>query len=283
MVISGKTRLVGLIGYPLEHTLSPLIHNSLFEKFGLDACYVPLPVKPERLTEAIAGLRAFGFLGANVTMPHKTEVIRLLDFLDTQAEISESVNTIRIEADALIGYNTDGTGFCDSIQKEVGLNIEGLKVVLLGAGGAARSIAVALAARGCCSISIVNRTVEKAEYIKSLIEKTGMKTRVSIFALSEDYRSAIEDARLIVNATPLEDMEREGYRFPFECIAPGSVVCDLKYVKTPSVFLSRASLHKAVTVDGKGMLIYQAALAFRLWTGIDPPIDFMRRVLQSAI
>ncbi len=283
MVITGKTRLVGLIGYPLEHTLSPFIHNALFKKFGLDVCYVPLPVKPGLLHEAIRGIRAFQFLGANVTMPYKTEILPTLDSLDSQAEISRSVNTVKLEHDLLVGYNTDGTGFCLSVEEQTGTPIEGSRVVILGAGGAARSIAVSLATRGCHSIVVVNRTIEKAEYIKALVEKCSRSTKVLIFSPSDNYADALREANLIINATPLEEIEKGGYAFSFENIAPGTIVCDLKYFKSPSSFLRRAAEYGALTLDGRGMLIHQAALGFRIWTGIDPPIDFMRNVLESAI
>lgn len=283
MLITGRTKLVGLIGYPLEHTLSPVIHNALFEKFGLDVCYVPLPVKPGYLHDAVKGLRAFQFLGANVTMPYKTEILPALDSLDSQAEISRSVNTVKLEDDSLFGYNTDGTGFCMSVEKEARTLIEGSKVLILGAGGAARSIAVALATRGCSLIAVVNRTIEKAEYIKRLLEECAEGTDVLIFSPSADYESVLRGANLIINATPLEDIEKGGYAFRFEHIAPGAVVYDLKYSQRPSLFLRRAAESGALTFDGKGMLIYQAALAFRIWTGIDPPLDFMRNVIQSAI
>ena len=163
--ISGKTSLVGLIGWPVTHSLSPRMHNAAFAELGLDWAYVPLPVQPDDVEQALKGLAALNFVGANVTVPHKQAVIRYMDELSDAARITGAVNTIQLKEGKFEGYNTDAIGFLNALQ-EAGCNPKGMRVAVLGAGGAARAVVFALARAGADSIIVLNRTAERGDQFR---------------------------------------------------------------------------------------------------------------------
>jgi shikimate dehydrogenase len=272
-MISGKTRLLALIGHPVSHSLSPEMHNASFTADGLDFAYVCLDVVPEDLPVAVAGLRALNFRGFNITMPHKRAMLSLLDELDEGARISGAVNTVVIEGSKLCGYNTDGGGLVEAC-KEAGVEIAGRRVLLLGAGGAAAAVALAFGEVGVGELRVVNRSVEHAEELRNKLRGAGLK-KVEAHpydALDETAR----EAEVIVNATPLGMKDEDPLPIPAEYLDEGRAVCDAVYRPGRETALVREARERgARVVTGQRMLLYQGVLAQRLWTGREPNVKAM--------
>jgi shikimate dehydrogenase len=274
----GQTQLVGIIGWPVAHSLSPEMHNAAFAYMNLNWRYVPLPVRPEDLPNALKGLNALGFRGVNVTVPHKVNVIPLLDHVSEAAQIVGAVNTIRIERSSgkLEGLNTDMTGFlADLAANKIALG-KGARVVVLGAGGAARAVGAGLSRSGG-HVTFVNRTVEKAETIVQFLKSSWSSADVQAApfdALAEVSRNAT----LIINATPVGMWPEvdstpwpEGVPFPKE-----ATIYDTVYRPIQTRLMRDAEAAGLRAVGGLGMLVYQGVAALEVWTGRQPPIDVMK-------
>lgn len=283
MHIDGNTRLVGIIGNPLDHTLSPIIHNSAFDYMGLDWCYVPLTVEEESLEPALEGIRALRFAGVNVTMPFKTEVLPLLDEVAMFAESVGAVNTILLDKGKLIGYNTDGRGFYTALVRDLGYEVRGRKILVLGAGGASRGVTVSLALAGCESIVIVNRSPERSRQLSEIILKSAPEVEVTWLSPDDNYDMAVADSDVIINATPLTTFSGSSLRVPVAMLNKNQLVCDLNYSLYQPPLLQEAEARGAQVMDGKGMLLYQAAAAFEIWTGLEAPVEVMRMALLKAL
>ncbi len=283
MKLDGSTRLVGLIGDPVGHSLSPIIHNAAFDYMGLNWCYVPLSVQRQRLREAIEGIKALGFTGVNVTMPFKTDVLGLLDEVAMFAESVGAVNTILIDKDRLIGYNTDGRGFYTALVRDMGYDVRGRKVLVLGAGGASRSVTVSLALAGCASITIVNRSPERSRQLVDIIKKSVPDIRADWLSPSDNYDMLVAESDVIINATPLTTFTGSVLRVPVAMLNRNQIVCDLNYSLYQPPLLQEAEARGAQVIDGKGMLLYQAAAAFEIWTGLEAPVEVMRGALLRAL
>lgn len=280
-VISGKTKLCGLIGDPVEHTMSPVMHNAAFRELGLDYLYLPFRVKTEELGKAIEGMRALNLRGLNVTIPHKVDVIRFLDELDPLAEKIGAVNTIVNDNGVLTGYNTDASGFLQAL-RERGVEPEGKKVVILGAGGASRAISFILADRGAHLI-ILNRLLE-LDWAEALARRISQVFSQEVAALelnSENLAGALEKAAILVNATSV-GMSPNIDQTPFDAglLRPDLVVFDVVYNPIKTRLLREAEAVGAKTIGGLNMLVWQGALAFEKWTGQPAPVELMR---QEAI
>lgn len=283
MQIRGSTRLAGILGYPVSHSLSPLMHNAAYAAMGLNLCYVPLPVSPEGLGSAIAGLRAMQFLGANVTIPHKVAVTGHLDRLAESARRVGAVNTIVNEDGSLVGHNTDGTGFIRALEEAVAVDYSGAPVLLLGAGGAARSVAMALADRGVPRIAIVNRGRARADELRQALKDKHPSLPVETRLLDADYNDLTAAAKIIINATPAGMSERlKSELIAVDSLSEEQIVCDLVYSQTQATPLLLAARAKgAKALGGLGMLIHQGAEAIRLWTGSTPPVEVMKEAIES--
>jgi shikimate dehydrogenase len=283
MRIDGDTRVVGIIGNPLGHTLSPTIHNAAFDYMGLNWCYVPFPVEEGRLHEAIEGIRSLRLGGVNVTMPFKTDVLPLLDEVTTFAQSVGAVNTVLMDKGRLIGYNTDGRGFYTSLARDVGYEVKGRRVLILGAGGAARSVTVSLALAGVSSITIVNRSADRSRQLTEIIESSAPEVSVSWLTPDDNYDLVVADSDVIINATPLTAFQGSVLRVPVAMLNRNQLVCDLNYSLYQPPLLQEAEARGAQVVDGKGMLLYQAAAAFEIWTGLEAPVEVMRMALLKAL
>lgn len=284
--ISGKTQLVGLIGWPVSHSVSPAMHNAAFDALGLDWRYVPLPVDVRNLqnvADAVHGLKALGLRGANVTVPHKQHVMPLIDELTPAAATIGAVNTIVVREDgSLLGDNTDARGFIADLRDHT-VDPRGRRVLVLGAGGSARAVAFGLADAGAAAVTILNRTRAKADELAATIGAQFTGCRVSSGVLP-DAIGADADADLIVNTTSL-GMTPNTDTSPWPDglgFAPGQTVYDLVYNPPQTRLLAAAAAHGANAVNGLGMLIWQGALAFQLWTGLMPPVDVMRAAADAA-
>jgi len=261
--ITGTTTLAGIIGWPVEQSLSPVIHNAAYAALGLDWAYVPLAVGPDSLLTALAGLRAMGFAGANVTMPHKEEAAGASATLSEDAELVGAVNTLVVESEGLDGHNTDVAGFARFLEQDAGFHAAGRSAVIFGAGGAARACLAALQRAGAGSVTIVARDQRKA----TRAPIAGTEGNVRVVGWSEP---PAEHADLIVNATPVH-----GDLLPLPPLAEGQIVVDLMYRPTVTPLVARARTTGATAFTGLGMLLHQAALSFELWTGHVAPLDVM--------
>lgn len=285
--ISGKTALVGVMGWPVSHSVSPAMHNAAFAALGLDWCYVPLPVPiepPARIGEAIRGLRALGLRGANVTVPHKQAVISHLDWLTPAAQAIGAVNTIRIEADgALSGDNTDARGFVADL-RDHGVDPAGKRVLVLGAGGSSRAVVLGLAEAGSQSIAILNRTLDRAQELASAMQSLFPACQISAHPLPAAVAELGVQAELIVNTTSL-GMTPNVEGLPWEegaAFHAGQVVYDLVYNPRQTRLLQKAAVDGARAIGGLGMLIWQGAIAFERWTGQMPPVEVMRAAAEQV-
>ncbi len=274
MTITGRTRIAGVLGWPVAHSLSPAMHNAAFAALGLDWAYVPFAVPPERLVAAVEGLVALGFAGANVTIPHKQAVMSVRDDIAPAARAIGAVNTLVINGQ-IHGDNKYWPGFLRAL-RDVGCEPGGQRAVVLGAGGAARSIVYALASVAA-DVIIYNRHVERAEALVSDLRPAFPRGRLEAHPITDLARETRCRPGLIVNTTSLGMAPRvEGSPWPAELRIPDSAtVYDLVYNPLATRFLKTAKAHGARAVDGLGMLVYQGAIAFEMWTGVAPPTDVM--------
>ncbi len=276
-IISGKTRLCGVIGDPIEHTMSPVIHNAAFTRMGLDYVYVPFRVKKEGLAKAIQGMRALNIRGLNVTIPHKVSVMPLLDELDPVAERIGAVNTITNDDGVLKGYNTDASGFLQALLEK---DIEpGEKnIVILGAGGASRAISLILAERGA-HLVILNRLLELdwAEELADRLAKLFNREIKALELTEENLVEVLDGADILVNATSVGMSPNSSETLvPSNRLRPGLVVFDVIYNPIKTKLLREAEEAGGKTISGVEMLVWQGALAFERWTGVEAPLELMR-------
>jgi len=285
--ITARTRLVGLLGYPLEHSLSPRMHNTAFQAQELDIAYVPLAVPPEAVAEAMTGLRALGFLGANVTIPHKQAVVPYLDALSPQAAAVGAVNTIVREKAAdgtvrLRGDNTDVAGFLAPLTPHTEA-LTGTDMLIFGAGGAARAVAYALLTTlAPARLTLAARRQEQAERLAADLAPYDPEDALQALAL-EDAEVAVYMSRLLVNATPL-GMHPHTDDTPWpdaSAFSSEQVAYDLVYNPETTHFLHDAAARGATTIGGLSMLIAQAADAYRQWTDREMPLDVVRAALNT--
>jgi shikimate dehydrogenase len=284
MRISGKTRICGLIGDPIEHSLSPCLQNAAFQNRGLDFVYVAFKVKKEDLKEAISGMRSMGIHGLNVTMPYKIDVIHYLDELDETAKTIGSVNTILNENGRLIGYTTDGKGALEALRYS-GVNPAGKKVVILGAGGASRSVSLTMV-KEVKELVILNRTLGKAkELVKELVASQGVNATIRFGELNyRKTKQELENADILINATSV-GMRPQDTSMPVDTslLRSDLVVFDLVYEPLETRLLSEAKKKGATTVDGLAMLVFQGALSFEIWTGEKAPVEAMMKAASDEL
>jgi shikimate dehydrogenase len=284
MKISGKTKVCGLIGDPVEHSLSPCLQNAAFKYCGLDFVYVVFKVKKEELKEAISGMRSLGIFGLNVTMPHKIDVIQYLDDLDETAKNIGSVNTILNKNRRLVGYTTDGKGALEALRYN-GIDPSGKKVVILGAGGASRSVSLTLA-KEVKELVILNRTLGKAEkLVKELLASRGINVAIKARELNHrNVQQELQNADILINATSL-GMRPQNALMPVDSslLRSDLAVFDLVYEPLETRLLTEAKKKGATTVDGLTMLVFQGALSFEIWTGEKAPVEVMMRAASDEL
>lgn len=280
--IDGKTVLIGLLGDPIGHSRSPHIHNTAFQYLGLNYVYLAFGVKEDRLDEAVKAMRVLDTAGFNVTMPNKQKIIPLLDEISPEAQLIGSVNTVRNNNGKLIGYNTDGRGYVKSLNEE-GISIKGKRIVMVGAGGAARSVAIQLALDGAAELIIMNRSIEPAEEICNTICANLSDCKVDALEFNENIlKQKLWEADIFINSTPLGMHPYEGKSIISdpEMLHPKLTVTDLIYDPVKTRLLEMAEQMGCKTMNGLGMLIWQGALAFKIWTGIEMPTDYIKKNLS---
>lgn len=277
----GYLKVVGIFGYPIGHTLSPKMHNAAFAHLGLDYVYLPFEVKPERLGSAIEGLSGLNMVGVNITVPHKERVVEYLDELSDEARHLGAVNTIKLDGERLIGYNTDGEGFIKSLKLEGGCaSPKGKNILLLGAGGVAKAVAISLASHGAARITIANRTLERAEELANRLEKIAPQVKATCIPLGGcELDKYTKDSQIVINATSIGLKSDAMPPVNTGLFHDGQLVYDVIYNPPKTKLLAEAELRGAKILSGLGMLIYQGALAFEIWTGEKAPVEVMRRAI----
>jgi shikimate dehydrogenase len=273
MKLSGKTKITGLFGYPVEHSLSPAMHNAAFEALGLDYCYVAFPVHPDSLKDAVIAIRAMNLAGVNVTIPHKEKVMGFLDEIDKEASIIGAVNTIVNSSGRLKGYNTDGRGFMQFLF-ESGISVENKEVLIVGAGGASRALTYYL---GKEAKKVYLYDIEKKKAEQLIADLKNILTNIS----TVDNITKIDNFNIIINATPLGLKEEDPLPLDTTLLRSDQIVCDLIYKNTR--LLKEAAKKECVVLHGLGMLLWQGVFAFELWTGMSPPVDIMRNALDKSL
>ncbi|MEW6750956.1 MAG: shikimate dehydrogenase [Candidatus Latescibacterota bacterium] len=279
-MISGRTRVLGVIAHPVAHTSSPAMHNAALAALGLDYVYVPFHVAPQNLPAAVAGMRALEVAGLNVTVPHKQAVIPLLDQVSEEARAIGAVNTIAWRDGRLWGDNTDAYGVLQSLAHDGGLAELPPRVVLLGAGGAARAVLYALLQRPEVEeVLLLNRTLGRAQI---LARDLGGGRRVRAAQLGEEAAAQVARAGLLINATSagMHPQEDESPVQDPSCLQPGMVVLDIVYRPLRTRLMAQAQARGARAANGLGMLAYQGARSFEIWTGQCPPVEVM---LEAAL
>ena len=277
--MSGRTRLLGVIGHPITHTLSPKMHNAAFAASGLDYVYVAMDVLPEDLAAAVSGLEVLGFRGFNVTMPHKEAILPLLDKLDETARTSGAVNTVVVEERGLRGANTDVGGFVEAC-KESGVGFEEAKVLVVGAGGAAAAIAVGVLEEGTREMRILNRSRWRAQRLRERLQEGYPEAGISVHDAT-DAEEAARGADVIVNTTYLGMKDDDPLPVPASCLRAETAVCDAVYRPGKETeFVRLARERRLRTVSGDRMLLLQGVQAQRVWTGKEPNLRAMSAALS---
>lgn len=273
-------QIFGVIGDPIAHSMSPDMHNDSFQHLGIEATYLPFAVRSENLQDAVKGMKAIGVKGFNVTIPHKTAIMPFLDKIDPLAADIGAVNTVKLEDGFYVGYNTDGLGFVKGLSEQLHASLKEQKVLVIGAGGAARAIYYSLLQEGASHVDVTNRTLPKAAEL--IAEKTG-NAHSLIYTLAE-AEARLSEYTLIINTTSI-GMQPNIDEAPIslENIRPQSLVSDIIYNPLQTKLLQEAAKKNALTQNGIPMFVYQGALAFQLWTGKQPDIDRMRKIVLTKL
>lgn len=282
--LTGHTQLVGILANPIRHSKSPMMHNTAFEALGLDYAYLAFEVAPEDLADAVRGMKALGVRGFNVSMPYKRAILPFLDAISPISQLCESVNTVLVEEGRLYGTVTDGVGYFRSLQDE-GYSVRGQKITVMGGGGAAAAICMQAALDGAAEIAIVNRpgpSMERAEgYAANINAQT--TCRAAAYPLEPALlRREIGESTLLCNATSVGMGALEGQSVITDptLLHPDLLCSDVIYAPAETAFLTMAKEAGCPTVNGLGMVLYQGAESFRIWTGREMPVDVVRRVLD---
>ncbi len=278
--IQGKTRVVGIIGNPILHSLSPIMQNAAFAASHLDYVYVPFAVTPENLGQAVIGLEALGVCGFNVTIPHKTAIIPFLDRLDESAEAAGAVNTVQLSVTGLTGYNTDGAGLIDSLSNDLDFIPGAEQILVAGAGGAARGAIAALCRSGAKRILICNRSLENARAVMLDMNSRYPETRIDVIELNQVNTGHLGSTSLLLNTTSLGMNGERIEGINLSQLPDHAKVYDMVYSCSGTPLIREATAFGLRAANGLGMLVAQGERAFEIWTGQKPPQGVMRQALN---
>jgi shikimate dehydrogenase len=282
MHIDGSTTLVGVFGAPIKHTASPAMHNAAFEALTMNWAYLAFHVDPQSLRAALLGARDMGLAGVNLTVPHKILALDCVDEIDAEARKLGAVNTVAMEKGKLRGFNTDGYGFLKAVKEEFNLSLRGKRVLVLGAGGAGRGIAVKCALDGAARVIVANRTPAKIEPIAREIGNTKSEF-LSLALTADEIRRVIDEVDLMVNATSVGLKDGDSLGLGADLFSPRLRVYDTIYRPAETEFLQIAGGAGAQVANGLGMLLHQGAKSFEIWTKRKAPLAVMRRALRTAV
>lgn len=283
MGITGQTKIVGVIGDPVKHSCSPPMHNAAFREMGMDYVYVPFWIKQEHLPAAVEGFKAMNVAGINITLPHKKAVLPLMDSVSQEAQLIGAVNTMVFKDGMVEGHNTDARGLIASLREAGVDSVEGMNIVVLGAGGGALAVVTGLALEGAGRITIANRTPEKAV---QLAETIGHKTGVQVEGVALDDKHLpehISRSHLLVSTITAGMDPSIPLVINPDWLHENLTVCDIVYIPPETNLLKAAAERGLKTIGGMGMLVHQGAISFHLWTGKQPPVGTMRQALAEAL
>ncbi|MEA3328148.1 MAG: shikimate dehydrogenase [Candidatus Omnitrophota bacterium] len=279
-MINADTKLYGLFGHPIKHTFSPAMHNAAFEKLGLNSVYAAFNVTPIKIGDAIKSIASINMGGVNLTIPHKERALVYLDRVDNQARLIGAVNTIIRKDGLLIGYNTDGIGLITALKKDLRLNPKGRNIFILGAGGAAKAAAIQLAGQGAARIILADLVYRRAQNLSLRIRHSFSDCKVKVISpAAKELSKNIKECDLLINATPVGMKKSDPLLIDPDCLHRRLAVYDLIYNPPETKLLKCAKQKRLRTANGLGMLLYQGAASFRLWTGRKAPIDVMGKAL----
>lgn len=284
MDITGKTSVLGIIGRPVAHSLSPLMQNAALEAMGLDWIYVPFAVREEDLPRAVMGLKTLGVIGFNVTIPHKTAIIPLLDRITPEAALMGAVNTVKREGDELVGYNTDGAGFIKSLREDLGFDPAGRRILVLGAGGAARAAVASLSKAGAAVVAIANRSHGRGEKLAGEFSAVFSGTQFAAKSLDISlFNSEVQNFDLLVNTTSVGMGESAFDGLDISRMKQTASVYDMVYAPWETPLLAQARKAGLSCANGIGMLVAQGECALSIWSGMEPPTGVMRRRILTVL
>lgn len=281
--VSGRTRVIGIIGNPVEHSISPMLHNTISNHLGVDVVYVPLKVEKENLEGAIKGIKALNIVGVNVTIPYKKDVMKYIDDNTREALLMGAVNTIKNIDGRLYGYNTDAEGFSRSFKEESGTNFKDKVIIMIGAGGVARALAVKIAIEGAKRIYILNRTLSKAEEVCSFVNNNVKNVAYPLELDSQFLKQIFVDSQMIINTTPV-GMYPETNANPLEIqdvFQESHIVYDVIYNPVKTKFLEAAEKSGCKIINGLGMLFYQGISAYEIWTGFKLNDEIVKEIFKT--
>ena len=283
MNLSGNTKPFAVLGHPIGHTLSPVMHNASMQSIGFDGIYLALDVHPDRLMEVLPAMRLMGFGGVNLTVPHKEVAFHGLEKLDESALLFGAANTVEFTDEGIVGHNTDGYGFVKALEEAFGKGVEGDAVFVLGCGGAGRAIALQAAVKGARSIVLADIDADRVRRLND--EIIGLTPNVEVVeALCDCEKPTLCKAcDLVVQASPVGMKEGDPSLLPPEAFREGQRAFDLIYMYPETAFLSTAREAGAKIANGLGMLLHQGARAFGIWTGTEPDVAAMRQALEEAV
>ncbi|MCK5676136.1 MAG: shikimate dehydrogenase [Verrucomicrobia bacterium] len=283
MNLSGHTKPFAVLGHPIGHSLSPVMHNASMRELGFDGIYLALDVHPEHLMEILPAMALMGFAGVNLTVPHKEIAFRGLEKLDESAQLLGAANTIEFAEDGMVGHNTDGYGFLKALDESFGKTIKNDSVFVLGCGGAGRATALMAAKEGAKSLVLADIDAERAQRLND--EIIGLTPHVEVVQALEKPKQIelCREADLVVQASPVGMKEGDPSLLPSEAFRKGQCVFDLIYMYPETTFLATAREAGAEIANGLGMLLHQGARAFEIWTGVEPSVPAMRKALEDAV
>jgi len=283
MKLSGHTKPFAVIGHPIGHTLSPVMHNASMEELGFDGIYLALDIHPDELMEVLPSMAKMGFAGVNLTVPHKEIAFRGLDKLDESAKLLGAANTVEFTPDGMIGHNTDGYGFLMALEEAFGKRVEGDAVFVLGCGGAGRAVALMAAKEGAKSLVLADIDAGRVQRLEDEIKSLAPNVVI---------RQALDDAMkvdlcrecdLVVQASPVGMKQDDPSLLPAAAFRAGQRAFDLIYMYPETAILTTAREAGAQIANGLGMLLHQGARAFEIWTGVKPSVPAMRESLEAAV
>ena len=279
MNISGHTKVFAVLGHPIGHTLSPVMHNAAFQALGMDAIYLAFDVHPDRLLSVLAAMKDMGLGGVNITVPLKEVAAKGLPQLDDSARLLGAVNTVKFMPDGMIGYNTDGAGFLQAVEEAFGESVAGKSVFICGAGGAGRAVALVCAGSGVRSLTIADTDPARPG---NVAREIGARSGVGVKVASR-WEAEAREADIVVQATPLGMKPGDPLPLKAEAFRSGQAVFDLVYMYPETAFMKAAKANGAQTANGLGMLLHQGVHAFEIWTGVKPPVDVMKKALEKVV
>lgn len=279
----GRTKPYAVLGHPVGHTLSPLMHNAAFRALGWNAIYLAFDVTPDDLPKVLRAMAAMGFAGANLTVPLKEVGCQSMDHLDASALITRSVNTVCFTPHGLVGHSTDGYGFLRAYREAFGESLSGRSVFLLGTGGAGRALALVLPAEQIASLALADADPLRAQQVANEVKAIAPTLPVHVAPSLDEAERLARTCDVIIQATPLGMKPTDACPLPPGAFHPGQRVFDLIYRPADTITMRVARAAGARVANGLDMLLYQGVRAFEIWTGVQPPVNVMREALQSAL